>query len=267
MANTSYPKGAEKILGGAVNMLTDTLKVALLPSTYTYSTSHEFLDAVGTRVGTDQVLTGKSIAGGVFDANDVDFGAFAPGSSIRSLAIYKDTGNASTSPLLLFFDIVTGLPMTTNGGGVTIPWDNSAKKIARLGAPFYPKGAEKVLSGAYNLGSAGVTLRAALLPSTYVYDGAHEFLADIGTLVGAAQPLVNKTITGGVFDAEDINFGQTTGAAAGSVVVYVDTGTATTSPLLMYITSVVGLPYTPNGGGLRLEWSQGAARIVSLVPA
>jgi len=33
------------------------------------------------------------------------------------------------------------------------------------------------------------------------------------------------------------------------------------------ITDVLGLPLATNGGGLALQWSNGAARIFSLVPA
>lgn len=266
MANTSYPKGAEKILSGAVNLATNTIKAALLPSAYTYSTAHEFLSQLGTRVGTDQELQNKTIANGVFDADDLDFGTLAPGSTIKAVALYKDTGNPSTSPVLLYFDVVTGLPMQTNGGGVTIPWDNGAKKITRLGAPFYPKGAEKVLGGSIKFLTD--TLKVALLPAAYVRDDAHEFLADVGATVGAAQTLANKAVTNGVFSADDADFGQlATGSTVGSAVLYVDKGTPAASPLLMHIPDMVGMPLTTNGGGVVVQWSRGAAKIISLVPA
>ena len=37
MANKFYPKGAEKVLNGAVNFSTANISVALVASTYTYS--------------------------------------------------------------------------------------------------------------------------------------------------------------------------------------------------------------------------------------
>ena len=132
MTNRLYPKGAEKLFSGAFNFSSDTLKVALLPSGYVYSATHEFLSDLGTRVGTDQVLADKSIAGGTFDAADSVFGAIAAGSTVAALVIYKDTGNASTSPLIALFDQVTGFPFATNGGEVTVPWSNSAAKIISL---------------------------------------------------------------------------------------------------------------------------------------
>ncbi len=266
MANTSYPKGAQKLLGAAVNLLVDTIKVALVPSAYTFSTSHEFLSDLGTRVGTDQTLTNKSVTGGVLDADDPDFGTLAPGSTVKAIVIYKDTGNATTSPLLFYIDTALGLPFSTNGGIVTIPWDNGVKKVARLNLPFFPKGGEKVLSGAVNFSTD--VLSVVALPSGYVYDPAHEFLADVGTPIGAPILLANKTITGGVFDADDVDFGAlAAGSTIGSLAIYKDTGNPATSPLLLRTADVTGFPLATSGTNVAVRWSNGTAKIFSLVPA
>ena len=132
MANKLFPKGAEKMLRASINFDTDTLKVALVSSAYTYSAAHEFLSDLGTTVGTAQTLGGKSTTGGVFDANDADFGALAPGNTIKAAAIYKDTGSPNTSPLIAYLDEITGFPLATNGGTVTIPWSNGALKIMSM---------------------------------------------------------------------------------------------------------------------------------------
>ena len=132
MANTFYPKGAQKILGAAINFSADTIKVAAVSSGYTYSTAHEFLSDLGTIVGTTQTLTSKSITDGVFDAADIALGALAAGSTIKALAVFKDTGSASKSPLIAYFDDVMGLPFTTNGGEVSFPWSNGPYKIISL---------------------------------------------------------------------------------------------------------------------------------------
>lgn len=266
MSNTSYPKGMEKLLSGSINASTDTLKAALLPSGYAFSVSHEFVSQLGSIIGTAQTLANKTVTGGVLDADDLDFGALAPGSTIGSVVIFKDTGNTSTSPVLFFFDTVTGLPMATNGGAVTIPWDNGVKKIARINLPIYPKGAEKMWAGSINFSADDI--KVALLPSSYVYDAAHEFLPDVGAVIGTAQALASRTVTGGVLDADDANFGAlAAGSTIGSVLLYKDTGTPATSPLIARITDVLGLPLATNGGGLVVQWSNGAARIFSLVPA
>lgn len=133
MAKTLYPKGAEKILRASINFDTDTLKVALVSDGYTYSAAHEFLVNLGaTVIGTPQTLATKVTTGGIFDADDVDFGAIATGSTIAAFVLFKDTGNAATSALLAYSTEATGFPASTNGGSVAIPWSNGPSKIIAL---------------------------------------------------------------------------------------------------------------------------------------
>jgi len=134
MANKLFPKGAEKLLSGSsINLVSDTIKVALLSDAYTYSASHEFLsDVSASALNTAQTLGTKTVTGGVFDAADAVYTAVTAGANARYLAIYKDTGVAGTSPLIHFVDTVTGLPMATNGGDITVQWDNGAYKIFSL---------------------------------------------------------------------------------------------------------------------------------------
>ena len=132
MANTLFPKGKQKILSAAINFPTDTIKAILVTGGYTYSAAHEFLSDLGTTVGTAQTLTNKSVTDGVFDADDITFATLAPGSNLKAVILYKDTGVAGTSALIDYIDVVTGLPMATNGGDVQIQWDNSAYKIFSL---------------------------------------------------------------------------------------------------------------------------------------
>jgi len=268
MANTSYPKGAQKMLGASIDFADDTIKACLLPNTYTFSTAHEFVASLGARIGTDQTLASKSITGGVLDAADLDFGTLAPGSTVKALVIYKDTGNTSTSPVLFYFDTVAGFPFDTNGGALTVPWDNGVKKIARITTPFYPLGAQKVLAGEINFSAD--TIKVVALPTSYVYDDAHEFLDDIAAVIGTAQTLASKTIADGVFDAADPSFGAiASGSTIGSYLIYKDTGTPSTSPLLIRLTSdyAVGLPLATNGFALSHQWPNGATKIFSLIPA
>lgn len=132
MSNTFYPLGAQKMLAGQVNYSAATVKAAIVSDGYTYSAAHEFLADAGTLVGTPVTLANKSIAGGVFDADDADFGAIAPGSTAKALILYSDTGNPATSPLLAYLDEITGFPFNTNGGEVKVPWSNGVAKIFSL---------------------------------------------------------------------------------------------------------------------------------------
>lgn len=129
MANALYPKWKEQLLQFTTdnNLSSGTVKVALVDTgTYTYSSSHQFYSSVSSAVvGTPQSIGSKTFTNGVFDGADVTFTAVT-GSSVEALVIYIDTGSASTSPLVAYIDTsVTGLPVTPNGGDISITWNAS----------------------------------------------------------------------------------------------------------------------------------------------
>ena len=134
MANTFYALGAEKILSGDIDLITDTIKVILVKNTYPQNlTTDEFLDDVDPyRLNTDQTLGSKSVALGVFDAGDATWTAVTAGDTSEGVVIYKDTGSAATSPLIAYIDTITGFPLATNGGDITAKWDDGAYKICKL---------------------------------------------------------------------------------------------------------------------------------------
>lgn len=128
MANALYPKWKEQLLQFTANnnLSSGTVKVALVDTgTYTYSSAHQFLSSLSGVVGTAQTLGTKTFTNGTFDAADVTFTAVS-GSSVEALVIYIDTGVAGTSPLVAYIDTgVTNLPVTPNGGDITVTWNAS----------------------------------------------------------------------------------------------------------------------------------------------
>ena len=134
MANVFYTKGKEKILSADIDWVTDTIKVMLVKNTYPQNLStDEFLDDVEAyRLNTDQTLSGKSITNGIFDAADPTWTAVTAGDTSEGVVIYKYTGSAATSPVLIYIDSITGFPLATNGGDITAAWDNGANKIFSL---------------------------------------------------------------------------------------------------------------------------------------
>lgn len=131
----------------------------------------------------------------------------------------------------------------------------------------YKKAKEQFLQGGLNLSSA--TVKAVLIDAAdYTADADnHDFLNDVpsGARVGTAQTLGSKTFTNGVFDAADITFPSVTGDQSEAVLIYVDTGTESTSNLIAYIDSAAsGLPVTPNGGNINVAWDNGSNKIFAL---
>lgn len=125
MANVIYPKYKEALLNADANTELDgsNVKAILVDlADYTYSSGHDFLDdvPVAARVATSGNLASKTTTNGVFDAADFSFTGVT-GDPCEALIIYIDTGVASTSRLVAFYDTgVTGLPVTPNGGDINV---------------------------------------------------------------------------------------------------------------------------------------------------
>jgi DUF917 family protein len=133
MSNALYDLGRNAFLKGEIAYLTDTIKAALIDGTYVpdLSTDQFWSTVVGSVVGTPQILANKTTTAGVANATPTTFSSVV-GSVVQYIVIYKDTGVNSTSPLIAFIDTGTGLPVTPNGGDITINWDTGASKIFKL---------------------------------------------------------------------------------------------------------------------------------------
>jgi hypothetical protein len=135
LANRFYPKGLQHFAQGDINWNSDTIKVLLVNATsYTPNfTTDEFKSDIpgGAIVATSAALASKTTTAGVLNAANVTFSAVS-GSQVSYVIVFKDTGAGSTSDLILNFDTGTGLPVTPNGGDITVNWDTGANKIAAL---------------------------------------------------------------------------------------------------------------------------------------
>ncbi|MNC44515.1 hypothetical protein D3C75_934250 [compost metagenome] len=58
-----------------------------------------------------------------------------------------------------------------------------------------------------------------------------------------------------------MTFTAVTGASIEAIVIYADTGTESTSPLIAFIDTATGLPITPNGGDIIVTWDNGTNKI------
>ncbi len=131
---------------------------------------------------------------------------------------------------------------------------------------LYDKGRQRFLEAAINWNSD--TIKVYLIDtSSYTANlSSHEYLSDVGAGSRIAGPvtLTSKTTTGGAADAADITFNSVSGASIEVILIYKDTGTEGTSPLIAYIDTATGLPITPNGGDIIVTWDNGANKIFKL---
>lgn len=136
MANAIYDEYKEALMDALANvdLVAGTVKATLIDAAdYTFSQTHDFIDDVpaAARVAT-ATLANKSVANGVFDADDVTFSAVT-GDQCEAILIWIDTATESTSRLVAYLDTgITGLPVTPNGGDIIVQWDAGANKIFKL---------------------------------------------------------------------------------------------------------------------------------------
>jgi hypothetical protein len=136
-----YGKAKESLLSQNPSIDFDNtsvpLKIALVGGGYVPNfavTGHQYFSSLGTNAVRTAALASITLTGGVFDAADVTFTAVSnTHPQITQLVIYADTGTASNSPLICQIDSAsTGLPITPNGGDITISFDPGDNRIFRL---------------------------------------------------------------------------------------------------------------------------------------
>ena len=122
---------------------------------------------------------------------------------------------------------------------------------------LFPKWKQALLEFTADNDLDGQTVKVALVTAGYTYSAANQYYSSVSaSVVGTPQTLGNKTFTDGVFDADDVNFLAVSGAQVVALVIYIDTGSAATSPLVAYIdTGVSNLPVQPNGGDISITWN------------
>lgn len=133
MANKIYPLWKQEIMKGTSNNLLNSAEgatgvyAALVDTgTYTYSDAHQFYSSLSGVVGTDQEILTKTQTSGVFDGDNLTFSAVS-GATVEALVLYRKNAGANTTwPLIAYIDTgVTGLPVTPNGGDITVTWNGS----------------------------------------------------------------------------------------------------------------------------------------------
>lgn len=130
MANALFANFKNIMLGGGVHGAVDlddagtNIKIMAADhgvDTPVVATDQDEADITGTVFKSAAVAnkTVGTVAAGVFDHDNLTQAAVS-GASFESLVWYKDSGTPSTSPLIVFFDVATGLPFTPSGGDVII---------------------------------------------------------------------------------------------------------------------------------------------------
>lgn len=130
---------------------------------------------------------------------------------------------------------------------------------------MYVKGLEAFLKGEIDLLNDTIKVTLVDAADYTVNLSTHDFIDDVaaGSRVATAT-LGTKSVTGGAFDAADVTFSAVTGDPSEALVIWMDTSTESTSPLIAYIDTATGLGVTPNGGDITVTWDSGTNKIFKI---
>lgn len=96
---------------------------------------------------------------------------------------------------------------------------------------MYPKGKDAIMGSTDLLSN---NLKVSLVSSGYTYNDLHQFFTDLTNVLGTSANLGSKTLDNGVFDAANTSIVANALATCQAFVLWHDTGTPSTSPLLMF---------------------------------
>lgn len=137
----------------------------------------------------------------------------------------------------------------------------------------FPKAKEGFLDGSIDLDTA--VIKVALVRG-YTYSSSHSTVSDVtgagGTLHAVASALTGKSVTNGVFDANDVTFTTpSTNTNDHALLVYQASGVgggadvaASSQRVIAWIDTGTGIPIKPAGGDITVVWDSGANKIFSL---
>lgn len=148
-----------------------------------------------------------------------------------------------------------------------------------MASALFDKGRNLFAEGGVNWQAGGSNVRAVLVKTAYAVNIAnHQYASDLGANMVAnggnlatndqanSANVAPTTPVAGVCRGANITFGSVATAAGNCsyIVLFVGTGNDSNSPLLAYIDTATGLPVTPNGGDIAVNWDQGANGIFKL---
>lgn len=138
---------------------------------------------------------------------------------------------------------------------------------------IYNKALEGFLKGSFDMATATVKLALVQITGSGTpytpSQASDQFLSIVpsGAIAAETAALTSVTTANGIFGAANTSFGVVTfGQPCGAMVMYIDTGVTSTSPLIAYLDSAnySGLPITPVGATISVTFSATGNLIFSL---
>lgn len=239
--------------------LSGALRVQLLSSSYAYSTNDRWLSDIPSakRMSAPQAPTSASFTTGTFIMTNLTFPTLSS-SAVGGFAVYLSGAFEVSSSLVMFVDKASVFPLSASGVDQSLVWTPQPLCDVTSAKRWYPNFAQALLEWPVNSDVSAGTVKAALInTSVYTALSTDTFMTDVtaNAIVGAPQVVGSKTFTSGTFLGANVTFPGLTGSTASAILVYLDSGAAATSRVMLYLGVAQGLPLTPNGQPQPLNWN------------
>jgi len=141
MANALYDLGRNGFLTGLADWDTDDIRIALVKAGYTQNLATDnFISTPAANIGAPSAswrsaaIAGASGAAGVANHTARTMTAVLSDASNAATRVlyYKYNAADASALLLVYIDTATGLPVTPNGGDITVTPDTGANKVFKL---------------------------------------------------------------------------------------------------------------------------------------
>jgi len=129
---------------------------------------------------------------------------------------------------------------------------------------MYTAGINGIMDGSIMLLTNTIKVTLINTANYTVNLASHDFIDDVPTSARKATgTLASKTVSGGAFDAADTVISGINADEVDAAIIWKDTGTESTSPLIAYIdTDLAGLPTGPLANNtVTITWNPGANKI------
>jgi hypothetical protein len=133
---------------------------------------------------------------------------------------------------------------------------------------LYDLGRQKFLNGEIDWTDDTIKLLLVDTGNYTVNIATHEFHSDITAagIEATSGAFGSKSSAAGVAGAANVVLSSVSASAdeCEAIIIYKEGGSSGTSPLIAYIDTATGLPVTPNGADITIEWDTGSDLIFKL---
>ena len=134
MSKGLYKNGVSEIMAGNIDLVNSTISALLIDKTYytvDFTNDISLSDIADTAELSHKEMSGKTIDGTVFRANDTTF-VSVTGTKADAVVLYLDEDTEEASALIYYADDQAEFPITPDGTNITIAWDTGANGIVKF---------------------------------------------------------------------------------------------------------------------------------------